>query len=91
MQWSRVRTFGRLKFKMDREAAEEYLSRYREMNKITLEEARSMSVADRFRRFLEFRSWLESKGRLPSTDEDLPFYEKWSEMQRRYLERSRTV
>lgn len=76
---------------MDKETLKRYLEGQREGNRISLEEARSLSPAERFRRFLDFRDWLESVGGLPATDQDIHFYEQWAELHRRHIERTKAI
>lgn len=76
---------------MDKAALQKYLDGQREVNRITLEEARALSPGERLRRSLEFREWLESIGKLPTEDQDLHFYLKRAELYRRHLERSKGV
>lgn len=76
---------------MDKDAAKRYIEGHRATNEIVIEEERRRTPEERFRRFLEFREWLESVGKLSDVDEDLPFYERWSKLQRNYLERSKAV
>ena len=70
---------------MDKEAAKRFVEGHRRANEMVIEEERRRSPEERFRRFLEFRAWLESIGKLGETD--MPLHEEWANLQRKCLSR----
>ena len=76
---------------MDKDAAKRFIEGNRRVNEVVIEEERRRSPEERFRRFLEFRSWLESIGRLGPVDADRASHEEWVSIQRKCFKRGTAV